>query len=315
MGNDKKNPKEWEKLRHTATKTEIAPGGDTTAKDLLAEAEKKDPAFVVIQGDMVGRVFRLKKGLNLIGRHPDSDILIQQRAVSSSHSEIRVTEDTAILSDLQSTNGTLLNKTKIDRPVVLQAGDLVKVGSYVFKYIDNRLDANFSESLHQTMVTDPLTGAFNKGYILKALASAIEVARTGFPLSLVIFDLDHFKKVNDTYGHIAGDHVLKDTCKVVKESGIRTEDMLGRFGGEEFMIVMPDAAIETASRVAERIRSSIESHAFEYGGTRIPVTASLGVVSWSPAYDVPDKMIEAADQLLYKSKQGGRNRVTVATKS
>lgn len=308
-GDDSQAP--WEKVRHTATKTDVASGFDTVAQRLLSEAEKKDPALVVIQGEMTGRVFRLKPGRNLIGRHPNSEIPLHQRAVSSLHAEIRVgAEATVILEDLKSTNGTILNRDKITRPAVLQPGDLIKIGGCVFKYIDNKLDANFTESLHQGAITDPLTGVYNKGYLMKALASSIEIAKGGFPLSLIIFDLDHFKKVNDKHGHLAGDYVLKETCRVLKEAVIRTEDVLARYGGEEFAVVMPDSPLAPAVRVAERIRATMEGHNFVFNNVKIPVTSSSGVVTWKPAFDSPDPMIEAADQLLYKSKEQGRNRVS-----
>ncbi|MBS1985537.1 MAG: diguanylate cyclase [Bdellovibrionales bacterium] len=306
-----KKPKTpWDQVRHTSTRTELQAVGDTSAKELLLEAQKRDPAFIVIQGEMTGKVFRLKPGRNVIGRHPNSDIAIQQRAVSGVHAEVRVADATVILEDLQSTNGTILNKDKLARPAVLQANDLIKIGGCVFKYIDSKLDASFAESLHQSVITDPLTGVYNKGYLLKAMVSALEIAKGGFPLSLIMFDLDHFKKVNDTYGHLAGDYVLKETCKVLKESVIRTEDILARYGGEEFTVVMPDSPLAPAVRVAERIRATLEGHRFEFNGTVIPVTASLGVVVWVPAFDTAEKMIQAADDLLYKSKQSGRNRVS-----
>lgn len=300
----------WDKVRNTSTKTELQSALDTTAKELLSEADKRAPSLIVIQGEVNGKVFRLKEGRNMIGRHPNCDVLIHQRAVSSNHAEIRVSDASVILEDLKSTNGTILNKDKISRPVVLQQGDLVKVGSCVFKYVDNKLDASFAESIHQSVVTDPMTGVFNKGYLLQSLSSAIDIAKGGFPLSLIIMDLDHFKKINDTRGHIAGDYVLKETCRVLKESVIRTEDILARFGGEEFIVVMPDSPLAPAERVAERMRSTLDAHPFEFNGDKIHVTASFGVVSWIPAYDKAETMIEAADAFLYRSKQEGRNRVT-----
>ncbi|MEO5666730.1 MAG: GGDEF domain-containing protein, partial [Bdellovibrionota bacterium] len=137
-----------------------------------------------------------------------------------------------------------------------------------------------------------------------------EVAKSGFPLSIVIFDLDHFKRVNDTYGHIAGDYVLKETTRVIKETVVRSEDILGRWGGEEFLLIMPDAKLEVAVGVAERIRKTMEMHDFVFSGMKIPVTASLGVAIWIPALKTAEDFLEVSDQLLYKSKQDGRNRVS-----
>ena len=300
----------WDVANPTATRTELQGTLDVAAQELLLSAKKSEPALIIVQGDTVGRVIRLKAGRNVIGRHSDSDIPMQQRAVSSAHAEIRVSETSVILEDLKSTNGTLLNKDKIQRPAVLQAGDLVKIGNWVFKYVDNKLDASLAESLHLQTTTDALTGVSNKAYLTTALNSSVEVAKAGYPLSVIIFDLDHFKKVNDTYGHVAGDFVLKEACRVIKDSVVRSDDVLGRFGGEEFMLIMPDSPLKIATGVAERIRKTLEQHQFNFNNTIIPVTASLGVCSWTPAYNTATALLEAVDKLLYKSKQGGRNRVS-----
>lgn len=302
----KKNGSEEE--GNTRTQTEVLTSPGDLLKD-LSDA-KPDPALVVVQGDQLGRVYRLKNGRTSIGRHPDTDVLLQQRAVSGFHAEIRVSEQSVILEDLKSTNGTFHNATRLARPVVLQPGDLLKIGASVFKYVDSKLDAEFAESLHQKTTRDPMTGAYNKEYFTKALAQSLEIARSGYPLSLIIFDLDHFKKVNDTYGHLAGDYVLKETCRVLRDSVVRAEDVFARYGGEEFAVVMPDSQLKIAVGVAERIRKTLESHDFVFEGTKIPVSASLGVVAWKPDFTTSDQMISAADELLYKSKAAGRNRVT-----
>jgi diguanylate cyclase (GGDEF)-like protein len=300
----------WEKVRHTATRTEVQTAADTAVQELFQQAEKPDPALIVIQGDMIGRVFRIKEGRNIIGRHPNCAITVHQRAVSGFHAEITRSEKGVILQDLQSTNGTVHNKQKIARPVALRPGDLVKVGGSVFKYVESKLDAAFTENLHQQVTRDPMTGVYNKGYALKALSSSMEIAKAGYPLSVIMFDLDHFKKINDTHGHLAGDFILKEVCRVLIDSVVRVEDVLGRFGGEEFMVIMPDCAIEAAESVAERIRKTLEGHDFDFEGKKIPVTASIGVCSWVPSFKTPEDMIAIADQLLYKSKQAGRNRVS-----
>ncbi len=296
----------WENVRMTSTKTEVIT--DTTEGDDLLT--KVDPALIAIQGDMLGRVFRLLEGVNSIGRQTDNAIVINQRAVSGRHACVKREGQNVILEDLQSTNGTILNTKRIDRPMLLQQDDVVKIGTSVFKYTENNLDTAFTESLHHKGTTDELTGVYNKAYLLQSLGQAIEVAKSGFPLSIIIFDLDHFKKVNDNFGHIAGDFVLKETCRLIKESVIRSEDILGRFGGEEFVLVMPDAKLEVAVGVAERVRKTIEDHIFEFSNHQIPVTTSLGVSTWRPAIKSADDFLEEADRLLYKSKEGGRNKVS-----
>jgi diguanylate cyclase (GGDEF)-like protein len=271
----------------------------------------QEPAFIVVQGDSMGKVYRLKPGRNVIGRHADSTIQINQRAVSSFHADIRVMPDqTVILEDLKSLNGTYVNSSRVESPVLLKQNDLVKVGSFVFKYVDNHLDASFTESLHEAGTIDTLTGAYNKGHLLKLINSSIEIAKGGFLLSLIIFDLDHFKKVNDTYGHIAGDYVLKESVKIIRDQVIRADDKLGRFGGEEFVVLMHDTPLQVAKEVAERIRATLAAHHFEFEGQQIPVSASLGVALWNPSFRSASDYMNFVDQLLYKSKQNGRNRVS-----
>jgi two-component system cell cycle response regulator len=297
-------------VRHTATKTELLTSPDSAAQDLISKASQVDPALIVIQGEMLGRVFRLKPGRSVIGRHPSCDVQVQQRTVSGFHAEIQRNGAVCMLEDLKSSNGTVLNKEKIASATLLRAGDLLRIGSSVFRYVDSNLEADFSENLHQKVTRDALTGVFNKAYLLQALQSSLEIAKTGYKLSMVIFDLDYFKKINDTYGHIAGDFVLKECCRILVDSVLRAEDILGRFGGEEFIVVLPDSELPVAVQVAERIRKTIESHVFDFQGTRIPVTTSLGVMEWQAQFSSVDAFIEATDQLMYTSKRGGRNRVT-----
>ena len=310
MSSVKKSSSKWKNQQDTSTRTEVLTSPDTAVQEAMSEADKLEHALIVIQGDMVGKVFRLKDGLNHIGRQTEVEVRLDQRAVSSQHASILVREKTAILEDLKSTNGTVLNKDTITRPAVLQSGDLIKIGTTVLRYTDSKLDSKFTESLHQKGTIDSLTGVYNKDYLNRALTSSIEVAKAGYALSLVIFDLDFFKKINDGFGHLAGDYVLKETCRLIKESGIRSEDILGRFGGEEFILIMPDAPLSTAVSVAERIRKKLEEHAFLYEGKVISVTASMGVCSWSPQTATAEMLLERADQLLYHSKQNGRNRVS-----
>jgi two-component system cell cycle response regulator len=126
---------------------------------------------------------------------------------------------------------------------------------------------------------------------------------------LILVDLDHFKKINDTHGHPAGDFVLKETCRILVESVFRVEDVLGRYGGEEFMVLLPDCDFEVASDVAERARKTLENHKFIFEGKTIPVSASFGVTGWKPTYKKADDLVAFVDTLLYEAKRAGRNRV------
>lgn len=306
----KKLKKSSDDFENTNTRTALADPGESKIEELLNESQKLDPAVVVIQGDQLGQVFHLKKGATTLGRHPDCDIIVKQRAVSSVHAEFRLTISGEVtLEDMGSTNGTILNNQKIDRPVILRGGDLIKIGSQVLKYFDKQADTRLLEKLGHQSKTDSLTGVWNKGHLTQALNSGIDVARKGYPLSVILFDIDHFKKINDTYGHLAGDYVLKELCRMLKDTVLRTEDVFGRFGGEEFMLILPDSPIKVALAIAERLRAGIEKHHFVYESRPIPVTSSFGVAEWNEKCAGPDDIMDSCDKALYQAKHEGRNCV------
>jgi diguanylate cyclase (GGDEF)-like protein len=164
--------------------------------------------------------------------------------------------------------------------------------------------------LEQTSVTDALTRIYNRRYLQDSMRSEFSRAnRHSSPLSYLIFDLDHFKKVNDTYGHPAGDEVLREVARRVKPL-LRTEDVFGRYGGEEFSIIMPDTDLKGAFSVAERIRKCIESEPVQFGDIVIPVTTSLGVSTLENGIKSSEQLITIADESLYDSKHKGRNCVS-----
>jgi diguanylate cyclase (GGDEF)-like protein len=155
------------------------------------------------------------------------------------------------------------------------------------------------------------TNIFNKKYLVEALETEVKFSRAyGRPLSIIYFDLDFFKKVNDTYGHSVGDGILRDSATLVK-SIIRKEDIFCRYGGEEFVILLPATDAKTAYELAERIRTTFESHKFDIQGHQIKQTLSIGVSQLNPRMTTPDSLLEDADKKLYQSKTGGRNRVTI----
>ena len=300
----------------TNTRTEISDNNDSKIADLLKEAEQLDPALVVIQGEQLGQVFHLKQGTTILGRHPDCDINVKQRAVSSFHAEFKVLKDgSVLLADKNSTNGVILNQHKIDRPVLLRANDLIKIGSQVLKFIDKQADTKLLEKIQEQGKIDALTGVWMRGALMQALHSSFDIAKKGYPLSIILLDIDHFKKINDTYGHLAGDYVLKEICRVLKATGLRSEDVFGRFGGEEFMLILPDSPLKVAESIAERMRQSIEKHAFIYDEKKISVTSSFGICEWREDHLTPEQLIEECDQALYTSKSSGRNKVTCSSKS
>jgi two-component system cell cycle response regulator len=299
-------PEEKSILRKT-TEVRLEAG---EARDVVERAHQHEPALIMLEGDLPGQVFRLRVGRQIVGRRPECDIRLRERAVSGVHAEIIRIRDTITINDLASTNGTLLNGRRIRTPVPLAQGNLIKVGNCVFKYVDSLLEVEFTESLHQRVITDQLTGAFNKPYLVARLGFAIDMTTPARPVSVVAFDFDNFKQVNDQHGHAAGDHVLRATSAMIMEQFVRPCDLFARMGGEEFVIVMQETPQETAVAIAERIRQELESRVFEYEGAAIRLTSSFGVCSATNATQHPDALLLRADELLYQSKRDGRNRVS-----
>jgi len=280
------------------------------SKDVVERAHQHEPALIMLEGDLPGQVFRVRIGRQILGRRPECDIRLRERAVSGVHAEVIRIRDTITLNDLASTNGTLVNGKRIRTPVALAQGNLIKIGNCVFRYVDSLLEVEFTESLHQRVITDQLTGAFNKPYLLARLGFAIDLTSPARPVSVIAFDFDDFKQVNDRHGHAAGDHVLRASSAVIMDLFVRPSDLFARMGGEEFVIVMPETPLETAAATAEHIRRELESRLFEYEGAGIRLTSSFGVCCATSATQPPEALLLRADELLYQSKREGRNRVS-----
>ncbi|HEX6086308.1 MAG TPA: GGDEF domain-containing protein [Thermoanaerobaculia bacterium] len=280
------------------------------SRDVIERAHQHEPALIMLEGDLPGQVFRLRSGRQIVGRRPECDIRLRERAVSGVHAEITRLRDTITINDLASTNGTLLNGLRVRTPMPLAQGNLIKVGNCVFKYVDSLLEVEFTESLHARVITDQLTGAFNKPYLVARLGFAIDMATPTRPVSVIAFDFDNFKQVNDQHGHAAGDHVLRASCAVIMEQFVRPSDLFARMGGEEFVIVLQETTLETAVEIAEKIRRTLEERSFDYDGESIRLTSSFGVCAASNAVEQPEFLLLRADELLYRSKRDGRNRVS-----
>jgi diguanylate cyclase (GGDEF)-like protein len=196
---------------------------------------------------------------------------------------------------------------------VLRDGDKIQVGSTTilkFTYSDE-LEENFRERMLDAALRDGLTGAFNKGHFNQQLQSEVAYARRhATPLSLLMLDADHFKKVNDTYGHPAGDYVLASLAEIV-HGAIRTEDLFARVGGEEFAVLCRGVGANQSLALAERLRSTVETFAFAHQGRRFRVSISVGVAAWFDQPNSATQLIADADEALYKAKSSGRNRVVV----
>ena len=266
--------------------------------------------LIMITGGDVGRIFPLEQGECTIGRSHRATIHLDDDSISRVHCRFTMENGEVAVEDLQSSNGTYLNGAKVDR-AVLQDGDKIRVGEVtILKFtFHDRLDESFQRHMYDAALRDALTKAFNKRHFLDSLDKEIRyAARHRSPLCLIMIDLDHFKLVNDNYGHLAGDEVLAKVAQLA-QSLLRAEDVFARYGGEEFGIIARGINLEQGALVADRLRQRVAATPIEAAGRRLSITLSSGVAAWEPSMADPSKLVEAADEALYEAKRGGRNRV------
>ncbi|QDV69850.1 Response regulator PleD [Rosistilla carotiformis] len=246
----------------------------------------------------------------LIGRDANCCLHLPDNSVSRRHAEIEKQDDVYTIRDLESTNGVVINGMPITEHV-LQTGDRIQLGSRIFRFLaDHDLEAQYHETVYAMMTRDGLTGVFNKRYLLESLDREVaRCRRYQRPIAVILLDVDHFKLINDTYGHLAGDEVLQQLSMRL-EHVLRSDEILARFGGEEFAIVIVESDRAKALDVAERCRKACAEAAFETSAGLLEVTISLGVSA--PAVDeieTQSALLDAADKFLYQAKENGRNQV------
>ena len=269
----------------------------------------KEACLVVIYGQDLGKKYNLDQPAALAGRSSKCDIQIDQESVSRNHAKIINTGKSIILRDLGSTNGTYVNDELIDE-YVLQDGDLIKIGRTIFKFLaGSNIENAYHEEIYRLTTVDGLTQIFNKRYFLETLEREISRAhRYHRELSLILFDIDLFKSVNDSHGHLAGDSVLRQLAAVLKQK-IRREDIIARYGGEEFAIILPEISGPNALLFAEKVRKIVEKTGFKFEDIRIPITVSVGVATMDESVQDTTAFVPLADRQLYQAKAEGRNRV------
>jgi two-component system, cell cycle response regulator len=296
-------------------KTSIVSGDTFSGK--MQQAEQTPPALVVLMGPSgyVGRQWSLTLSEYVVGRNPDSTIFVDDKSVSRSHARLMVVGSEVTIQDLGSSNKTAINGTVLT-PMTsqkLKNNDQVKCGSVILKFLERgNLEAFTNKQMTEKAEKDALTGAYNKGALLERGPEVMKRSELlKEELSIIVFDIDFFKKINDGHGHPGGDYVLKTLGQIVSSKLIRANDYFARYGGEEFVLILSGAPQKNAMEVAERVRTTIESSVFEFEGKRIPVTVSLGVATRGDetAWEV---LFDRADKALYQSKQNGRNRVTLS---
>lgn len=278
------------------------------------EATSRSAYLIMINGRTVGRMHKLGSGETQLGRAPDAEVLIEDEGVSRRHAMIDLTQEGYVLTDNNSTNGIFVNGDKVKRHV-LQDGDKVQIGSNtILKFsFQDEVEEKFQKQLYDSATRDAMTGCYNKKYFADQLKTEFAFCyRHKQALSLMLFDIDFFKKLNDGYGHLAGDYALKALAAVVHKA-LRTEDIFARYGGEEFGVILRDTDAERAFLIAERIRRSVDAFEFMWEGQRMAVTISVGVATLHEMnYPSPKALVKAADEFLYKAKNGGRNKTESA---
>jgi len=279
----------------------------------LKNIETSGEAFLVcIYGPNLGKRFALLPGNFSVGRGPQNDIVLDLDNVSRRHCEFTTGGGTVSVRDLGSTNGTYRNDVEVTEHV-LTNGDHIKVGGAIFKFLaGDNVEIMYHEEIYRMTIMDGLTQIHNKRYFLEALEREMaRCARFERPLHLVMMDIDLFKHVNDEFGHIAGDYVLREFAKIVRDR-VRKEEVFSRYGGEEFALVIPEAATGKVGAYAEKLRLLVEEHNFVLEQRDIPVTIPMGVARMPTGADDrgnAQHFIQLADDKLYEAKRSGRNKV------
>lgn len=297
---------DWDSDTNVTHETEV-PSPSTSIRDRAS--------LVVLAGPRVGTMLRIDGRDVTIGRSLRVELSLDDDGVSRRHARLRERDGAVWLEDLGSRNGTFVNGLRVMAAVQLADGDKIHVGRgsvMKFTYHD-ALDDSFQERVVVSALRDPLTRLYNKRYFDERLDAELRFAhRHGAKLALLLIDVDHFKRVNDGHGHLVGDTVLSAVAGALAKA-IRNEDVVARFGGEEFVVILRATALDHALVLAERLRKRIEEVAVELdGGPPLSVTASIGVAELAPPVATAAELVDAADRALYAAKAAGRNRVAAA---
>lgn len=287
-------------------------GDLSTTNRISSEMTLRDRGLLVrIDATNAGQVFSVNSNEFSLGRHPDNTGCIDDQGISRYHAKIHRNNAEFAIEDLNSSNGTYVNGNPITR-IDLKNGDTLQLGPRVsFRFsLASSAEERVMRQLYESSVKDPLTQIFNRQYFDAQITSELSFAvRHGSELSVLLMDIDFFKKVNDTYGHLGGDAVLKTVAEVFQKE-LRTEDTVARYGGEEFVVLLRGVSLPDAQRAADRLRVAVERCRVPHGEHSIAVTLSIGCASAAEMTDPsPELLIDQADQRLYTAKRTGRNRV------
>jgi diguanylate cyclase (GGDEF)-like protein len=282
--------------------------------DLRHQKESGTSCLVTIYpADMLGGTLELGNEPVTIGRASTCQVHLANDSISRTHARIERTEFGYTIHDLGSTNGTYVNDEKV-ASAPLAAGDRIHIGNHILKFLSSSdIEAQYHETVFKIVTSDGLTGAYNKRYLLDVLQREVGRAqRFSRSMAMLMMDLDHFKSVNDRYGHLAGDAVLQEFGRRVNQI-VRSDDIFARYGGEEFALVVSETTPEEAFDVAERIRAAMAAEPVTTDTDLVEVTVSIGLTVYDGKQPcTPLQLIRRADMKLYEAKNAGRNRIVIA---
>jgi two-component system, cell cycle response regulator len=266
------------------------------------------PHLLILSGPELGTAVELGNVPLEIGRDSDCAVTLTSDGVSRKHARVQLIFALYFVTDLGSTNGTFVNDQRVSM-AQLNDGDQLRIGDAALKFVTNHLEVQYTKRALDLATTDALTGALNKQQFDAGFDKALHLAqKSRHKLSLILFDIDHFKLINDKFGHAAGDLVLASAARIIS-AALPANASLYRVGGEEFAIVLQNADRADGFAQAERIRILIAQERIEHHGRRVPLTISLGVAE-AGAAEASSELYQRADALLYASKDAGRNRVS-----
>lgn len=291
-------------------------------RDVTPRSGSKRPVLVVLQGQSLGQTVQIDKERTIIGRGTQADIVLRDEIASRQHAEIiRLEVEEGLveyyINDLDSTNGTFLNGSKVTSQRLLEDGDKIKIGNHLMKFaMLDEFEAEFQERLHQMTQRDELTGLRSRRSLFADLDREInQASRSADPQLIVVImmDLDFFKRVNDERGHLVGSHTIRETGHIIRDV-VGSADMAARYGGEEYLAYSYGSR-EQGLEIAEKIRKTVETHPFPASTNDLTrtmhVTISLGVSSFPEDGKAALDLVQKADQALFRAKLSGRNRTCV----
>jgi diguanylate cyclase (GGDEF)-like protein len=276
--------------------------------------------LISLRGESLAVPIPLERDSVILGRALEADVRVNDTRASRLHARLSIERDAEKgaprwkLTDLGSTNGTLVNGKPVTE-ILLNEGDKIVIGDQLFRFdLLDEIDREFQQQIHRLLAHDELTGLLtSKSFFSELRHEAARAEEESRPFCVLMMDLDHFKEVNDTFGHLVGSKTLEEVGSVIK-AALRAGDVGARFGGEEFAAFLLDADYAQALVAAERVRSAIEAHEFPASREGAPnevhrITISIGVAAYPDDAKDPIHLVELADSALYRAKRSGRNRI------